>query len=82
MDELEDIEAKAFDFGKLVRGSETAGNETSRFVKARHDWVAFRDNLPMGVKAIAQTAFDRGHNSERTSNGNQEAEARSRHQEA
>jgi hypothetical protein len=62
LDELEDIEAKALEFGRLVRESETRGREPGqRFVKSRHDWVAFRDNLPHGVKAEAQLAFDRGY---------------------
>lgn len=62
LDELEDIEAKAFDFGRLVREAETIGCEPGqRYVKVRHEWVAFRDNLPHGIKAEAQLSFERGY---------------------
>jgi hypothetical protein len=61
LDELEEIEEKAFEFGRLVREAQDLGNEKGRFVRAHHEWVRFRENLPRGIKTEAVDAYRRGY---------------------
>lgn len=52
LDELEDIEAKAFEFGKLVRASGRQPYKT---------WQEYKRNLPRGTGAEAKEAYYRGY---------------------
>lgn len=54
LDELEDIEAEAYDIGKLVR-------ESGLWPSAYRAWEEYQEILPRGVKAEAEDAFYRGY---------------------
>jgi len=62
LDELEEIEAKAFEFGRLVRVADIKNQGLPRRkVDARSDWETYRDGLPYGTKATAREAYYRGY---------------------
>lgn len=61
LDELDEIEEKSFGFGKLVRESESNGNDSGRWSKVRHEWVKYKESLPQGTKTEAQEAYYRGY---------------------
>jgi len=54
LDELEDIEAEAFEVGRLVR-------ESGIWPSAYRAWMEYRETLPLGAKAEAEDSFYRGY---------------------
>lgn len=54
LDELEDIEAEAYEVGKLVR-------ESGLWPSAYRGWEEYQETLARGVKAEAEDAFYRGY---------------------
>lgn len=61
LDELEEIEERAFELGRLVRESEISGRESGRWVEARKEWVRFKNSLSSGGRAEAKEAYYRGY---------------------
>ena len=60
LDELEEIETKAFEFGRLVRESEMNAEKSGRWTEVHREWVKFKDNLS-GGRAEAKEAYRRGY---------------------
>lgn len=55
LDELDDIEEKSLEFGRLVRRS------PERWTSTYKAWVEFSKTVPKGTKAEAREAFYRGY---------------------